>query len=216
MRNALLRLGWSHGDDEIIDTAQAIAWFDLDGVNCGAARFDMEKLKSLNGHYIRASDDDVLLAEVEKRLADQPAVAPDERRRRIMALLPEAKQRAKTLVELADALAFLFREPPLPMTTKAERLLDDKAGQQRLWRLALALQPLDRWDDTELEMVVRNFAEREDVKLGKVAQPLRAALTGSHASPGIFVVMAALGREETLARLDDAARARAPYADAGG
>ena len=201
MRNALLRLGWSHGDDEIIDTAQAVAWFDLDGVNRGAARFDMEKLISLNGHYIRASDDDLLLAEVEKRLAAaHPAAATEEGRGRILALLPEAKTRAKTLVELADALAFLFRDPRLAMTPKATKLLDE-AGWQRLWRLALTLQPLNRWDNAELEEIVRKFAEREDVKLGKVAQPLRAALTGSHASPGIFAVMVALGRNETLARL---------------
>ena len=121
MRNALLRLGWSHGDDEIIDTAQAIAWFDLDAVNRGAARFDMEKLKSLNGHYIRASAESELLEAVKPLLAaDYPLAATDEGQRRIMTLLPEAKTRAKTLVDLADTLAFLFRDPQLAMTTKAE------------------------------------------------------------------------------------------------
>ena len=204
MRNALLRLGWSHGDDEIIDTDQAVAWFDLDGVNRGAARFDMEKLTSLNGHYIRASDDDVLLAKVEKRLAAaHPAAATEEGRGRILALLPEAKTRAKTLVELADALAFLFRDPQLAMTPKAERLLDNLSleAQARLGALACMLEELDGWDEAVLERFVRSFAEGEGVGLGKIAQPLRAALTGSHASPGIFAVMAALGREETVARL---------------
>ena len=216
MRNALLRLGWSHGDDEIIDTEQAIAWFDLDGVNRGAARFDMEKLKSLNGHYIRASADSELLEAVEPLLApDYPLAATDEGRRRIAALLPEAKTRAKTLVELAEKLSFLVRERPLAMTPKAARLLGDEA-RARLAGLREALEPLAAWDEDALESAVRDFAESEGVGLGKVAQPLRAALTGSHASPGIFCVMAALGREETLARLGDAARARAPNADTGG
>jgi len=201
MRNALLRLGWSHGDDEIIDTDRAVRWFDLDAVNRGAARFDMDKLRNLNGHYIRASADAALLPELERRLAaDHPAAGTDEGRERILALLPEAKQRAKTLVELAEALAFLFRTPPLAMTPKAEGLLDIEA-QARLGALFHKLEELDRWDEAGLEGAVRAFAEDEGVGLGKVAQPLRAALTGSHASPGIFAVMAALGREESMARL---------------
>ena len=214
MRNALLRLGWSHGDDEIIDTAQAIAWFDLDAVGRGAARFDMEKLRSLNGHYIRESADAELLAAVEERLAaNHPAAATDEGRRRIAALLPEAKTRAKTLVELADKLAFLVSDRPLTMTAKAERLLDDEA-RARLAGLREALEPLAAWDEAALESAVRAFADDEAIKLGAVAQPLRAALTGSHASPGIFAVMAALGREETLARLKDVAAHIVSYAGA--
>ena len=206
MRNALLRLGWSHGDDEIIDTAQAIAWFDLDAVNRGAARFDMEKLKSLNGHYIRASADSALLAAVEQELAARyPAAAEeaatDEGRRRIAALLPEAKARAKTLVELADSLAFLFCDPQITMTDKAARLLDYEA-QARLGRLADVLETLAAWDEAALEGAVRAFADDEAIKLGAIAQPLRAALTGAHASPGIFAVMAALGRDETTVRLN--------------
>ena len=208
MRNALLRLGWSHGDDEIIDTAQAIAWFDLGAVNRGAARFDMEKLQSLNGHYIRTSADSELLADVEHRLASRyPTAATDEGRRRIAALLPEAKARAKTMVELADNLAFLVCARSLAMTPKAARLLgeDGSEARSRLARLKAALQGGEVWDETTLETAVRSFAEDEDVKLGAIAQPLRAALTGSHASPGIFAVMAALGRDETLVRLADAA-----------
>ena len=207
MRNALLRLGWSHGDDEIIDTAQAIVWFDLGAVNRGAARFDLEKLQSLNGHYIRESADADLLAEVEPRLAaTYPLAATDEGRRRVAALLPEAKARAKTLVELADNLAFLFRVPQDDMTPKAAKLLGDAGSEARarLARLKAALEHGAAWDEAALESAVRAFAEGEGVGLGKVAQPLRAALTGSHASPGIFAVMAALGRDETLARLADA------------
>ena len=203
MRNALLRLGWSHGDDEIIDTDQAIAWFDLDGVNRGAARFDMEKLTSLNGHYIRASAESALLAAVEPLLAARhPGAATDEGRRRIAALLPEAKARAKTLVELADSLAFLFCDPQSTMTDKAARLLDDEA-RDRLSRLTAHLQSsLAAWDEAALESAVRAFAMNEGVGLGAIAQPLRAALTGSHASPGIFAVMVALGWNETIVRLD--------------
>ena len=207
MRNALLRLGWSHGDDEIIDTAQAIAWFDLDAVNRGAARFDMEKLQSLNSHYIRESAVSELLADVERRLAARyPAAATDEGRRRIAALLPEAKARAKTLIELADKLAFLVCDRPLEMTPKAAKLLGDEGSEAggRLARLTAVLRDKTAWDEAALETWVRSFAEGEGVGLGAVAQPLRAALTGAHASPGIFAVMAALGREETLARLADA------------
>ena len=207
MRNALLRLGWSHGDDEIIDTDQAIAWFDLGAVNRGAARFDMEKLQSLNGHYIRESAVSELLADVERRLAARyPAAATDEGRRRIAALLPEAKARAKTLIELADKLAFLVCDRPLEMTPKAAKLLGDEGSEARgrLARLTAVLQDNTAWDEAALETAVRSLAEGEGVGLGAVAQPLRAALTGAHASPGIFAVMAALSREETLARLADA------------
>ena len=207
MRNALLRLGWSHGDDEIIDTDQAIAWFDVDAVNRGAARFDMEKLQSLNAHYIRESADSELLADVERRLAARcPAAATYEGRRRIAALLPEAKARAKTLIELADKLTFLVCDRPLEMTPKAAKLLGDEGSEARgrLARLTAVLQDNTAWDEAALETAVRSFAEGEGVGLGAVAQPLRAALTGAHASPGIFAVMAALGREETLARLADA------------
>ena len=207
MRNALLRLGWSHGDDEIIGTDEAIAWFDLDAANRGAARFDMEKLQSLNGHYIRESADSELLADAEQRLAARhPAAATDEGRRRIATLLPEAKARAKTLVELADKLAFLVCDRPLEMTPKAARLLGDEGSEarSRLSRLKAALQDESAWDEAELESAVRAFATDEDIGLGAIAQPLRAALTGAHSSPGIFAVMAALGREETLARLVDA------------
>ncbi len=207
MRNALLRLGWSHGDDEIIDTAQAVTWFDLGAVNRGAARFDMEKLQSLNGHYIRESAVSELLADVERRLAARyPAAATDEGRRRIAALLPEAKARAKTLIELADKLAFLVCDRPLEMTPKAAKLLGDEGSEARgrLARLTAVLRDNTAWDEAALETAVRSFAEGEGVGLGAVAQPLRAALTGAHASPGIFAVMAALGREETLARLADA------------
>ena len=205
MRNALLRLGWSHGDDEIIDTAQAIEWFGLDAVGRGAARFDQEKLRNLNGHYIRQSADSELLGWVEKQLAARhPAATSEAGRQRLAALLPEVRLRAKTLVELADKLSFLVSERPLAMSSRAARLLGVEA-RALLARLSAELHPLADWNESALEEAVRAFAGRETVKLGVIAQPLRAALTASDASPGIFAVMAALGRDETLARLDDAA-----------
>ncbi len=205
MRNALIRLGWSHGDDEIIDTAQAIEWFDLDAVGRGAARFDLEKLRNLNGHYIRESADSELLGWVENQLAaSHPAATSAAGRRRLTALLPEVKLRAKTLVELTDKLSFLVSKYPLTMSPQAARLLGVEA-RTLLSRLSAELQALAEWTETALEETVRAFAGREAVKLGVIAQPLRAALTGSNASPGIFAVMAALGRDETLARLDDVA-----------
>ena len=177
MRNALLRLGWSHGDDEIIDTAQAIAWFDLDAVNRGAARFDMEKLLSLNGHYIRESADSALLAGVEQRLAARhPAAATDEGRRRIAALLLEAKARAKTLLELADNLSFLVCDRPIAMTPKAARLLGegDSEARARLGRLKAALQDNAAWDESALEGTVRGFVRGR----GRQARRHRAAAQG--------------------------------------
>jgi glutamyl-tRNA synthetase len=206
MRNALLRLGWSHGDDEIISTEQAIEWFDLDAVGRGAARFDMEKLRNLNGHYLRESSDTELLAVVESRLsATHPNAACEPYRSRLIALLPEVKSRAKTLIELPEKLEFLLADRPLAMSPRAAKLLDDP-GCALLARLLGPLQALSNWNETIIEATVRECAATEEVKLGAIAQPLRAALTGTDASPGIFAVMAALGRDETLARIDDAAR----------
>ena len=185
-------------------------------MNRGAARFDMEKLQSLNGRYIRESSVSELLADIEQRLAARhPAAATDEGRRRIAALLPEAKARAKTLVELADNLSFLVSARPLAMTPKAARLLGERGSEARarLGRLKAVLQDDAAWDEAALEDAVRGLAEDEDIKLGSIAQPLRAALTGSHASPGIFAVMVALGPDETLARLGDAASATMPDSD---
>ena len=199
MRNYLLRLGWSHGDDEIISTAQAVEWFGLDHVGRSPARFDFVKLANLNGHYIRATPEDELLAallpfiENAKRL--NRALSADETAR-VQALLPAAKERAKDLNELADAMLFLFNRPE-PAATKA--LLGD--GAALLADLAAALAACNDWTAEATETAIRAFAETRGVKLGQAAQPLRMALTGSKVSPPIFSVMAALGREETAARL---------------
>jgi len=201
LRNYLLRLGWSHGDDEIISTEQAIAWFDLDAVGKAAARFDLAKLDSLNGHYIRADDDQRLLELLCPRFEALLGAPVDEAgRARLLAALPGLKPRAVTLQALTENAAFYLREPPLPMSDKAAKLLTPEA-RAHLAELEAALAGLDDWREAALEATLRSFAEARQVKFGAIAQPLRAALTGSTASPGLFEVMAVLGREACLQRL---------------
>jgi glutamyl-tRNA synthetase len=201
MRNYLLRLGWSHGDDEIISTEQAIEWFDLPEVGRAPSRFDMEKLISLNGHYIRESDDgelvEIIQPTIEKLLGSPVAEAA---KTRLQAGIGELKQRAKDLNELAENSLFYCRQIPLPVTDKAAKLLGAEA-LANLAMLAISLDNISSWDTEALEAGVREFAEANGLKLGQIAQPLRAALTGSTVSPGIFEVMAVLGREEALARI---------------
>jgi len=202
LRNYLLRLGWSHGDDEIISTEQAVEWFDLDKVGQAASRFDYAKLESLNGHYIREMDDGRLTDLVVERLSSDPALVLDEEaRRRLLAGMAGLKPRAKTLVELAEKARFYVAPLPLAMEPKAAALLDD-AGRSALAALAPHLNTLTSFDEHAIEEAVRRFAEANDLKLGKVAQPLRAAMTGSTASPGIFEVLAALGKAESLRRIE--------------
>jgi glutamyl-tRNA synthetase len=203
LRNHLLRLGWSHGDDEIISTVHAIEWFDLDAVNRGAARFDFAKLESVNGHYIRAAEDARLVDLIRARLETRPGLRLDAAALdRLERGMPGLKARAKTLVELTETAAFYAAARPLTLTPKAAKLLADEAPIV-LGRLLARLQDQEDWDEAALETRVRDFAEVEGLKLGKVAQPLRAALTGSNASPGIFEVMTVLGRAESLARIAD-------------
>ena len=201
MRNYLLRLGWSHGDDEIISTEQAIEWFGLEAIGRSAARFDGERLTSLNGHYLRRSSDERLVELVAETYDPPPGEAAKARLTRGMSGL---KERAKTVVELADAASFYLSERPLEISSKAAGLLAGDAPAL-LGRLRQTLAAVETWEVDTLDAAARDFAGIEQLKLGAVAQPLRAALTGSHASPGIFDVMAALGRDETLGRLDDAA-----------
>jgi glutamyl-tRNA synthetase len=208
LRNYLARLGWAHGDDEIFSTAQAAEWFELSDINKAAARFDFERLRNLNGHYMREADGDYLLRRLEAILPDVeggPAFAKklDSIRPKLVALIPALKERAKTLVELFKAAQFLAAERPLKLDEKASALIDDVA-KTRLGRLANALAGVS-WRAANLEAAVRAFAESEGLKLGQVAQPLRAALTGSAASPPIFDVLEVLGRDESLARIRDRA-----------
>ncbi|MCT7375138.1 glutamate--tRNA ligase [Chelativorans salis] len=209
--NYLARLGWSHGDDEVMSIDQMVEWFELEDINKGAARFDFQKLEALNGIHMRQTDDDTLLGmfvstlphlEGGQGLLDR---LDDKRKVQLRAALPGLKERAKTLVELADGAGFLFAERPLSPDEKAAALLDDEA-RATLAALAEDLSAVTDWAAETTEAAVRAFAERTDRKLGKVAQPLRAALTGRTTSPGIFDVLAVLGREEALARIGDQAK----------
>ena len=198
--NYLLRLGWGHGDAEVLDRDETIRLFDLDGVGRAPSRMDYAKLTNLNGHYIRHADDDRLTREVLERLAHRTDLALGSRAAdRIRALMPALKERAKTLVELADAAAFLARPLPLPMEPKAASLLTPEV-RLMLRDVAGALATTE-FTPSAIDGTLRAFAEASGRKLGQVAQPLRAALTGSTASPGIDATLAALGKEEVLARL---------------
>jgi len=198
--NYLLRLGWGHGDAEVIGRDEAIRLFDLDGVGRAPSRMDYARLTNLNGHYIRHADDERLTREVLTRLAHRTDLALGAKAaERIRALIPALKQRAKTLVELADSAAFLARPLPLPMEPKAASLLTPEA-RLMLRDLSGALAATE-FTPPAIDAALRAFAESSRRKLGEVAQPLRAALTGSTASPGIDATLAALGKEEALARL---------------
>ncbi len=205
LRNYLMRLGWAHGDDEIIDTEQAIEWFDLDGIGRSPSRFDFAKLDSLNGHYIRQADDARLVELLVPRLVRLIGHAVDPAGlERLRAGLPGLKPRAKTLVELAEKAAFYVAARPLALDDKARELVVE--GRGLLSELSDAMATTE-WSPEALEKFVRDFAEARGHKLGTVAQPLRAALTGSTLSPPVFEVMAALGRTETLGRIADALHA---------
>jgi glutamyl-tRNA synthetase len=203
MRNYLLRLGWAHGDEEIIPTEKAITWFEVKNVGRSPARFDFAKLDSLNSHYLRLSDNQRLLALLRPFLAKLLGAPPDDAgEARLLRGMDGLKQRARTLVDLAASAALYVRSRPLPLDAKAAALLDG-AARGRLARLAPRLAAAADWSQGALEAAVRGFAEAEGAKLGAVAQPLRAALTGSTVSPGIFEVMEVLGREEVLGRIQD-------------
>ncbi|MBX3564896.1 MAG: glutamate--tRNA ligase [Sphingomonas sp.] len=197
--NYLLRLGWGHGDDEIISRDQAIEWFDLGGVGKSPSRFDQKKLENLNGHYIRQTDDAALADLVATRLPFELSESQRDLLRRSMGAL---KPRAANLLELADGAGFLFRTRPLEMDADASALLEGDA-RARLTRLHAALDGVADWDTEALEAAVRAVADDAGLKLGAAAQPLRAALTGRKTSPGIFDVLALLGREESLGRIAD-------------
>jgi glutamyl-tRNA synthetase len=204
LSNYLLRLGWAHGDDEVISREQAIALFDLDGVGRAPSRMDYAKLMHLNGVWLRQADDERLTREVLERLAHRKELAlGTNAAHRIRALMPQLKERAKTLVELADAAAFLAHPAPLPMEPKAAALLTPE--NRLLLREAAVALGEGEFTEAGVEATLRAFAEAKGKKLGQVAQPLRAALTGRTASPGIDATLVALGREEALARIRAAA-----------
>jgi len=203
--NYLLRLGWGHGDAEILSRDEAIRLFDLDGVGRAASRMDYAKLTHLNAVWLRQADDARLTEEVMKRLAGMPGVTLDEAAAaRILALMPGLKERARTLEELATSAAFLARSVPLPIEAKARAVLTQQA-RAMLAELHDVLAETAFSADA-VDAALRRFAEATGRKLGQVAQPLRAALTGSTTSPGIDVTLAALGRAESLARIEAASK----------
>jgi len=198
--NYLLRLGWSHGDLEVMDRAEAIRLFDIVDVNRGPSRMDYLKLLNMNGIYIRGADDDRLTRDILHRLAHRVDLALGSiAAGRIRALMPQLKERAKTMVELANSAAFLAHVVPLPMEPKAAAQLTVEA--RLLLRDVGAVLAATDFSVTGLDAALREFADRTGRKLGQVAQPLRAALTGSTVSPGIDATLAALGRDEALARI---------------
>ena len=208
MRNYLLKLGWAHGDDEIISTEQAIEWFDIKDVVRSPARFDMVKLTSINGVYIRNSSDEHLMKYVRPIMEKELGSAlTEEQAVRVMAGMADLKERAKNLNDLAKSAMFYVRPRPLPLLSdKAGRLISD--GKAALETLSAEMQGVSEWKHDVLEQMARDYAEQNGVKLGAAAQPLRAAVTGSEVSPPIFRIMEILGKEETLSRLDDALKGR--------
>jgi glutamyl-tRNA synthetase len=211
IRNYLVRLGWSHGDDEVMSTDEMIAWFDIDDVNRGAARFDLPKLESLNAHYLRAKNTDELFDLLMAELPHLPggdafAISLDETRSRLLKqALPLLQARARTLKDLVDGAHFIVAERPLILDEAAAKLLDKDAAMV-LARLVPILSDTEPWSAEATERAVKSFVEAEGMKLGEIAQPLRAVLTGRTTSPGIFDVLAILGREESLARIGDQIR----------
>jgi glutamyl-tRNA synthetase len=208
LRNYLVRLGWSHGDQEIFTTEEMVAAFDLPQIGRSPARFDFAKLENLNGHYIRQSTDADLMAAIEHllpHLANGQAIAAKLTpavRAQFLAAMPSLKERAKTLVDLIDGANFLLADRPLPLDDKAKALLTEPA-MILLRELAPELKAVEPWTGEATEQAVRAFAERRSAKLGAVAQPLRVALTGRTTSPGIFEVLALLGKAESLGRIAD-------------
>ncbi len=208
MRNYLVRLGWSHGDQEFFTTDEMVSVFGLETIGRSPARFDFAKLEHINGHYMRASTDADLLAAIESLLPEignergWPSSLSDKARGDFLKAMPGLKERAKTLIELIDSAYFIYATRPLNFEPKAEAILAD-GGKDRIGAMLPSLSSITDWTAETTEAAVRLFAESQGLKLGQAAQPLRAALTGRATSPGLFDVMAVLGRDECLARLRD-------------
>lgn len=201
MCNYLLRLGWSHGDDEIISRTQAIEWFDLEHVGRSPSRFDMAKLTNLNAHYLRQESDTSLMELIRPMLERdimRPLAPADEAR--VLRGMDGLKQRARTLIELAESAKIYVLLSPIPLDDKALEILKEPA-RKLLEPLISLLEGQMLWEVDALEATLRDHAEASGIKFGEIAQPLRAALTGRGVSPGIFDVMIALGKEESINRI---------------
>ncbi len=216
--NYLLRLGWGHGDQENFTREEAIALFDLPAVGKSPSRFDFKKLANMNGQYMREADDARLADLAAPRIAAlEPSFDPASHRGLLIEAMPALKARAKNLDELAAGALFLFRQRPLPMDEKAGALLQGEGAGELLPDVAERLDACSEWAIEPLEAELKSMAEERELGLGKIAQPLRAALTGQSTSPGIFDVLVLLGREESLARIrEGAARAALDESAAAG
>ncbi|ENN92251.1 glutamate--tRNA ligase [Bartonella bovis] len=208
LRNYLVRLGWSHGNDELISTKDMISWFDINDINKGAARFDFKKLDAINGHYIRMSNDQSLfdaalniLPEIEGGLEIMKKL-DEQKRAQFLTAIPSLKKRSKTLLELINGASFIFTQRPLSLDEKAKTLLNEN-GRANLKGVYLALKTCSHWNLETLDETLRNYVQTQQLKFGDVAQPLRAALTGCASSPGVFDVLVLLGRDESLNRIND-------------
>lgn len=206
LRNYLLRLGWGHGDDEIILTEQAIEWFDLGGIGKSPSRFDFTKLENLNGYYIREVESNEALVDICRPLIEKSLARPltEDEIALLRVAMDDFKPRAKNINDLAQSTLFLFAPRPLDFIPKAEKILGPEA-RKILADIGDLLENTPEWDAEMLESGIKAFAEQRELKLGKVAQPIRAALTGSNVSPGIFDILLWLGRQESLARIRDVA-----------
>jgi glutamyl-tRNA synthetase len=210
LRNYLVRLGWSQGDREFFSTQEMIAAFDLPAIGRSPSRFDFVKLENMNGHFMRAMPDDELLAALIDALPYLPggpeiaAKLDAPMRAKLAAAMPGLKERAKTLVELLDGAGFLFAQRPLQLDERAKEILAN-GGRDHLAALLPRLQAVADWTSAATEATVRDYALEHGAKLGQIAQPLRAAMTGRATSPGIFDVLAVMGREESLGRIADQA-----------
>lgn len=208
IRNYLVRLGWSHGDDEILSTDQLIKWFGFKGMGKAASRFDLTKLDAINAHYLKEADDEALTNDIfelfpqfegEFELANH---LNEEGKAKLLNAMPLLKARAKTLIDIVDGAGFIFASLPLQMEEKAAKLLDDE-GKSAVSAILPYLVDLEEWTHDGIETVIKGQVERTGLKLGKIAQPIRAALTGKANSPGAFDVLLVLGKEESILRLKD-------------
>ena len=201
--NHLLRLGWSHGDDEIISMQQAIKLFNLCSVGKSPARFDLDKLTALNSHYVREASPERLMDMISPSLSNYLGHAPSEIAvLRLVKGLPSLRERAKTLSELIDKSLFYVAERPISIDEKAQMIIDED-GCHRLMSIRDGLAAVGDWSEEALEAWIREFSNNTDTKISRVTQPIRAAITGTTVSPSIYEVMAVLGREETLGRIGD-------------
>ena len=203
MKNYLLRLGWSHGNDEIISMNQAVSWFDLASVGRAPSRFDIEKLNNLNSHYIKENTDkflvDLIIPRIELLLSKS---ITKSMKQRLLLGMPSLKQRANNINLLAENALFYCQDLPLAFNDKASKFIN-KNSIKNLKSLGKLLKNQDIWEINQLEVTTKEFAKANEIKLGEIAQPLRAALTGASVSPGIFDIMHALGRNETLSRINE-------------